>query len=106
MRARLVCRQLKDLVQRMEQVHVALVHLNSQMHLVACFDLGINVGLECVLPVLQVGRECLVLQAGVVLLQFQCTEAVIGGHEPMATGPSTALTYLESIAFLLLAVWA
>ena len=39
----------------MEQVHVAIVHLDSQLQLVACFDIGYIVGTSNVLALLQVG---------------------------------------------------
>ena len=38
----------------MEQVHAAVVHLDSQLQLVACVDIGFTIGTECVLPMLQV----------------------------------------------------
>ena len=38
----------------MEQVHAAVVHLDSQLHLTACCNSGITIGTECVLPLLQV----------------------------------------------------
>ena len=68
MRAHLLCRRLDDLERRMEQVHAAVVHLDSQMHLMACFNVEITIGTQCVLPMLQVGWECLVPQAGSLLL--------------------------------------
>eukprot|EP00891_Asterochloris_glomerata_P006799 jgi/Astpho2/6799/fgenesh1_pg.00103_%23_24_t len=46
-------RQLEDGEQLMEQVHAAVVHLDSQLHLVACFDIGFAVGTNSVLPLLQ-----------------------------------------------------
>ena len=51
----LVCRQLRDMEQRMEQVQAAIVHLDSELQLVASCDIGFMVGTVNVLPRLQVG---------------------------------------------------
>ena len=50
----MVCRQLNAVAQRMEQVHAAVVHLESQLHLAACMDVGFTIGTAVVLPMLQV----------------------------------------------------
>ena len=46
--------QLKGVEQRIEQVHAAAVHLDSQLHLVACINAGFTIGTAVVLPMLQV----------------------------------------------------
>ena len=38
----------------MEQVGAAIVHLNSQLQLVVCFDYGFSAGTAVALPMLQV----------------------------------------------------
>ncbi len=73
----LMCRQLKDVEKRMEQVHAAVVHLDSQLQLVASVDFGFTLGTAIVLPILQArsadGARC------------TCT-ALINRHNLLATG--------------------
>lgn len=80
----LICRQLKDVEKRMEQVHAAVVHLDSQLQLVASVDFGFTLGTAIVLPILQArsadGARC------TCAASVQHTRALINRHNLLATG--------------------
>ena len=79
---------------RIEQVHAAIVHLDSELQLVACCDIVFMVGTVKVLPRLQVGsaRSCKLCLCCII---HDYIEALFGGRDMMATGPLEASRHLR-----------